>query len=32
MFDDRIAPRFGDFVRERLQALYDEFKASDPSA
>jgi ParB family transcriptional regulator, chromosome partitioning protein len=32
IFDDRVAPRFGDFVRERLQTLYDEFKASDPSA
>ncbi len=31
-FDDRVAPRFGDFVRERLQTLYDEFKAGDPSA
>ena len=26
-FDDRVAPQFGDFVRERLQALYDEYKA-----
>ena len=26
-FDDRVAPRFGDFVRERLQTLYDEYKA-----
>lgn len=32
IFDDRVAPRFGDFVRERLQALYDEFKAADPPA
>jgi ParB family chromosome partitioning protein len=31
-FDDRVAPNFGDFVREKLQALYDEFKADDPSA
>lgn len=31
-FDDRVAPQFGDFVKERLQALYDEFKAGDPSA
>ena len=31
-FDDRVAPKFGDFVRDRLQALYDEFKAGDPSA
>jgi ParB family chromosome partitioning protein len=32
IFDDRVAPRFGDFVRERLQFLYEEFKASDPPA
>lgn len=25
-FDDRVAPRFGDFVREQLQRLYDEYK------
>lgn len=25
-FDDRVAPRFGDFVREKLQSLYDEYK------
>lgn len=31
-FDDRVAPKFGDFVRERLQTLYDEFKAGDPPA
>lgn len=31
-FDDRVAPKFGDFVRDRLQALYDEFKAGDPPA
>ncbi|MDQ8727502.1 plasmid partitioning protein RepB [Bradyrhizobium sp. LHD-71] len=31
-FDDRVAPNFGDFVRERLQELYDQFKASDPPA
>ncbi|SCB50354.1 plasmid partitioning protein RepB [Rhizobium multihospitium] len=29
MFDDRIAPQFGDFVRDRLQSLYDEYKAVD---
>jgi ParB family chromosome partitioning protein len=28
-FDDRVAPKFGDFVRQRLQALYDEFKAGN---
>ncbi|WP_338825505.1 plasmid partitioning protein RepB (plasmid) [Bradyrhizobium septentrionale] len=26
-FDDRVAPNFGDFVRDRLQTLYDQFKA-----
>ncbi len=31
-FDDRVAPRFGDFVREKLQSLYDEYKASQPDA
>ena len=31
-FDDRVAPKFGDFVRKRLQTLYDEFKAGDPPA
>ena len=31
-FDDRVAPKFGDFVREKLQTLYDEFKAGDPPA
>jgi len=31
-FDDRVAPQFGDFVRQRLQALYDEFKAGNPPA
>ncbi|MFG1404257.1 plasmid partitioning protein RepB [Xanthobacter sediminis] len=28
-FDDRVAPRFGDFVREKLQSLYDEYKATE---
>lgn len=28
-FDDRVAPRFGDFVREKLQSLYDEYKAME---
>ncbi|MGR9426283.1 plasmid partitioning protein RepB [Rhizobium leguminosarum] len=27
-FDDRVTPDFGDFVRKRLQSLYDEYKAS----
>ena len=27
-FDDRVAPQFGDFVQEKLQQLYDEYKAS----
>jgi len=26
-FDDRVAPEFGEFVRTRLQTLYDEYKA-----
>lgn len=26
-FDDRVAPRFGEFVREKLQSLYDEYKS-----
>jgi len=25
-FDDRVAPQFGDFVRQKLQSLYDEYK------
>ena len=29
VFDDRVAPRFGDFVRGRLQTLYAEYKAAD---
>ncbi|GGE03599.1 plasmid partitioning protein RepB [Aureimonas endophytica] len=31
-FDDRTAPQFGDFVKSRLQQLYDEFKAGDSAA
>ena len=31
-FDDRIAPQFGEFVKERLQSLYDEYKTRNPSA
>ncbi len=27
-FDDRATPQFGDFVKEKLQALYDEYKAA----
>lgn len=27
VFDDRVTPQFGDFVREKLQALYEEFRA-----
>ncbi len=27
-FDDRVAPQFGDFIRGRLQALYEEYKAA----
>ena len=29
VFDDRVAPRFGDFIRERLASLYAEYKAED---
>ena len=29
-FDDRVAPQFGEFVRSKLQALYEEFKVGDP--
>jgi ParB family chromosome partitioning protein len=31
-FDDRVAPKFGDFVKGKLQTLYEEFKADDPPA
>jgi len=31
-FDDRVVPHFGDFVRERLQTLYDEYKAGGGQA
>ena len=31
-FDDRVTPNFGEFVRSRLKALYDEYKAGVPSA
>ncbi|WP_400771538.1 plasmid partitioning protein RepB [Methylosinus sporium] len=27
-FDDRVVPQFGDFVAERLQLLYEEYKTS----
>jgi ParB family transcriptional regulator, chromosome partitioning protein len=27
MFDDRVAPAFGDFVKSRLQTLYEEYRA-----
>lgn len=27
-FDDRVAPQFGEFVREHLQRLYDEYRAA----
>ncbi|GEC17159.1 plasmid partitioning protein RepB [Nitrobacter winogradskyi] len=30
-FDDRVAPKFGEFVRQRLQTLYDEFKTGKSS-
>ena len=29
VFDDRVAPRFGDFVRERLQILYAQYKGGN---
>ncbi len=29
MFDDRVAPHFGDFVKENLQALYVQYKATN---
>jgi len=32
MFDDRVAPRFGDFVKDRLSSLYDEYKSRDKEA
>lgn len=32
MFDDRVAPQFGDFVRENLQALYVQYKAANSSS
>lgn len=28
VFDDRVAPQFGEFIRSRLQSLYDEYKSS----
>lgn len=28
-FDDRTAPQFGDFVKERLQQLYNEYQAAN---
>ena len=29
VFDDRVAPRFGDFIRHRLASLYAEYKVQD---
>jgi ParB family chromosome partitioning protein len=29
VFDDRVAPRFGDFIRQRLGSLYAEYKAEN---
>jgi ParB family chromosome partitioning protein len=29
VFDDRVAPRFGDFIRQRLASLYAEYKVQD---
>ncbi|MET1045676.1 MAG: plasmid partitioning protein RepB C-terminal domain-containing protein, partial [Hyphomicrobium sp.] len=31
-FDDRVAPKFGEYVRLKLQTLYDEYKAGEPPA
>ena len=31
-FDDRVAPQFGDYVKERLQALYAQYKVANTSA
>ncbi|MDH7798896.1 MULTISPECIES: plasmid partitioning protein RepB [unclassified Beijerinckia] len=31
-FDDRVAPNFGDFVETKLEALFDEYRAENPSA
>jgi ParB family chromosome partitioning protein len=28
VFDDRVAPKFGEFIRSRLQVLYDEYKST----
>jgi ParB family chromosome partitioning protein len=32
VFDDRVAPRFGDFIRQRLGSLYAEYKAENSSS
>lgn len=29
VFDDRATPQFGDFIRSRLQSLYDEYRSAD---
>ena len=31
-FDDRVTPAFGDFVKDRLQRLYEEYRAETSSA
>lgn len=31
-FDDRVAPKFGDFVEAKLDALFEEYKAENSSA
>lgn|SRR5574337_450899 len=31
VFDDRVAPRFGDFIRERLAVLYAEYRSGNSS-
>jgi ParB family chromosome partitioning protein len=32
VFDDRAAPRFGDFIRQRLGSLYAEYKAENSAS
>jgi ParB family transcriptional regulator, chromosome partitioning protein len=32
VFDDRVAPLFGDFIRGRLGALYTEYKAANSAS
>lgn len=32
VFDDRVTPQFGDFIKSRLQSLYEEYKATSSGA